>query len=169
MSSHSKTSVLPCPFARMCRLSALVLTALVSCVGNQRVDTDTRSDTGVVIVAKVKNVSALPSGETVRRKRWRVELEVLQIEQGWPSVKVGDLVAIQVHSVVKTFLDDTSSAIGRSYLVAYDDAFADDYAGNVTVTAVPRNEDSGDKEGPTDSAPRANGVGLGLDPARNPH
>lgn len=114
-------------YARMCALSLLILIALASCT--ERTQTATAGKAGVVAIGKVTSVSPLPSGETANRKRWRVAVEMVQIVQGRPSVKIGDIVTVQVHSVVKAFGDDTSSIIGKSYRITYADMFAGDYAG----------------------------------------
>ena len=55
-------------------------------------------------------------------------------------MKVGDMMTIQVHSVVKTFGDDTSAVIGKSYRITFHGVIAQDYSGDIVVVPVPEKE-----------------------------
>ena len=50
----------------------------------------------VALCAEVTGVSPLASGETVKRKRWIVQLEVTDILHGTPPVEIGDALAVRV-------------------------------------------------------------------------
>ena len=100
---------------KICHLPLLLVLTLASCVGDNRM---TATNADVVIIGKVTGTSPLPSGETASRKRWSISIEIVQITQGLPSVKIGDTATIQVHSVVKTFGVDTSDIVGKRFRIS---------------------------------------------------
>lgn len=120
--------------ARICRMALLSLLALTSCLGAER---DDESDAQVVVVGKVTKVAPSPSKEPANRKRWRVTLEIVQIESGSPSVKAGNEATVRVHSVVKEFGDDAKEIVGKRFRIEYKGKFALDYAGDFKATARP--------------------------------
>jgi len=88
-------------------------------------------------IAKIEKVEPIVATALENRAKWKIEVEVESVLTNQPTSPLAPSshVVFFVHSVSKTFLEDRSNIIGKTYRIQYNAAFANPYFGDVEVSA----------------------------------
>ncbi|MBN1907302.1 MAG: hypothetical protein JW927_19650 [Deltaproteobacteria bacterium] len=82
-------------------------------------------------IGKIDSINALSEGETIERKRWEVNLTVIEViaDEKNNLLNKGDKIKILVHSIVISFKKDRELILEKCFKFSFYDDFEKVYSG----------------------------------------